>query len=357
MNSLSARNAAAFIVSAVGLDPEFVEVTRTEVLAGLVHRAASFLCPCPGRLLVRNVVDALRGLVDEESVTERIEFLVEELVSYGDLVQTASKPGDPQLLYTGPPSFVELPNGRILLLGVTPESVPWLPDDVTERISHQGHVRSLTPNALPGGVTSLVDAGYFSVPHTVWLHAPKTASPRTLCERYERLLQPTTDADCAGLTIIDPELPSVHYRGRWRQASGTGTFIARREQRYGAPLWSFAKLDQGRLVALVDFPVEHTGWRACDEAWWVQAAIDAHRQAPQVVTVEERARAGRARLGFSGPLPRWVQRQLDALAPLTNAPGALFCYDVPITDVAFITGFLADHLWMSTVRRTGVRTT
>lgn len=355
MKTLSAADARTLAVSASGLDPDIYDVAETEVLAGLLRRAASFLCPCPARSLVRAVVDALRGLVDEDSTTERVDLLVDDLVSYGDFVQTASAPGEPQLLYAAPPSFVSLPSGRVLLLGVTPESVSWLPNAITERLSYRGHVRSLAPNSLPNGVTPLLDAGYFSVPHMVWLHAPRTVSPGTLCERYERRLQPTAASESGALTIIDPTRPSTYYKGRWRQAAGTGCFVARRDQRYGAPLWSFVKLDEGRLVALVDLPMEPSGWRACDEAWWLQAAIDARRASPQAVIVEERPRAGRARLGFSGPLPRWVQRQLDIIAAPTTAPGALFWYDLPLTDVAFVKHFLAEHLWMDAVPTTGGR--
>jgi len=356
MKSVSAHDASALTVTGVGVDPEYFVITAPEVLAGLLRRAASFLCPCTTRTLVRNVVDSLRGLVDPNSVEERVEFLVDELVSYGDLVQTARTPNEPQLLYAAPPSFISLPTGRILLLGVTPESVRWLPDELAERISYQGHVRSLAPGVLPSGVTPLLDAGYFSVPHNVWLHAPKPVPAHILYERYEQLLQPTTGADSAELTIIDPSRPTTNYRSRWRKATGTGCFIARREQRYGAPLWSFVRLDVDRLVALVDLPVEPMGWRACDEAWWLQAAIDARRQSPQTVVVDERNKTGRARLSFSGPLPRWVQRQLDTIGSPTSATGALCCYDVPLPEVAFITSFLAQQLWMNTVRPTGVRT-
>ena len=76
---------------------------------------------------------------------------MEELVAYGDLTEVEKTPSPAasrgRLLYVTPPSFVLVPSGRILLLGITPESVEWLPRELVEKVEYQGHVRALPANS------------------------------------------------------------------------------------------------------------------------------------------------------------------------------------------------------------------
>lgn len=357
MRHLSANDARELVITTLGLDPERYECTATEVLAALLRRTASFQCPCSPRALLRSVEDSLRGLVTDEEVGERLESTLEELISYGDLMELAPASGPQSMVYTAPPSFVTLPSGRILLLGVTPESVEWLPAVLSKVVTCRGYVRSLPPEAIPTGASLLRDAGYFEVSYKLWLQAPKFVTPAALYAKYVDLLRTnTTVADPAGMTILDSAAPVKYYKGRWKAPAGTGCFVARRPQRYGAPLWSFVKLSEGRLVALVDLPVEVTTWRACDEAWRLQAAIDARNGIPHQVVITNRPETWQAELRFTSPLPRWVQRQLDAIGEPSTVTGALLGYSVPLTELSFITSFFAEHLWMSVVPTTGVRT-
>ena len=351
MKQLSPTDATNTVLHALGFNTARYVITSPEVLAALLRRAGSFQCPCSGRALIQTVSAPLQGLSDDDAAAS-IEVVLDELVSYGDFTEidmtTAAAGSHRRLLYVTPPSFVQVPGGRILLLGVTPESVEWLPVELAERVEYRGHVRTLPPQSAPQAASLLKAAGYFELPHKVWLQAPKIAGPQQVVTRYGSLLQ-GTDAliETTGMAILDPAEPVRYYKGRWKPpARATGCFVARREQRYGAPLWCFVKLSAGRLAALIDLPVENKGWRGCDEAWRLQAAIDTLNGNPQVAEIRE-SNSGTVQLRFFAPLPRWAKRQLDVLAAPMDSRGALFSYQLGRPDLSFVRQFLMQSLWMS----------
>jgi hypothetical protein len=355
MTHVSTDDAKRMAVEAAGFDPLRYSCSAPEVSASLI--AASFYSPCSARSLVRTVAESLQGLLDGDDVAGSIEAVLDELLAYGDLVEVERTASSGRLVYTTPPTFVTLASGRILLLGVCPESVEWLPATLSGRVAHRGHVRSLPPGIGATAGSLLKDAGYYELPHKLWLHAPKPTTASQVYERYVALLNENGGlTEPTGIAIVDPARPVRYYKGRWKPAAGTGFFVARREQRYGAPLWSFIKLLDGRLSSLVDLPVDGTGWRGCDEAWWLQAAIDACGS-PQYADASPIPDSDHVRLRFFAPLPRWVKRQLDVLGEPGTAKGALFSYDVPATDLNFIRQFLAQHVWLTVVSGKGDRNT
>jgi hypothetical protein len=354
MRLLSIEEAKRMVVQTVGLDPRRYECTSPEVLAALVRRAASFLSPCLTRSLVRSVAESLRGFLATEELIPHIEDIVDELVSYGDLVEAERTAGSGQFVYPAPPTFVTLGSGRILLLGVCPESVEWLPPNLNAAVNHRRHLRSLGPGAVTNAAVLLKDAGYYELPHKLWLQSPKTTTPNQVYEKYLGLQRGNGQpVDLAGITILDPAQPVSYYKGRWKEASGNGLFVARRAQRYGGQLWSFIKLRDGQLVSLVDLPIEGNAWRACDEAWWLQAAIDARNGTPQRARVSPISETDEVGLDFFSPLPRWVQRQLDVTGERIVKAGALISYKIPAAELTFAQEFLAQHLWMAIIQAKG----
>ncbi len=351
MKNVTIADANQIVVQALGFDPHQYDCGTVEVLAALLRRAASFQCPCSARALVRSVAETLQGLVTIDDLPDTIDGILDELLGYGDLTEVTGSEG--ATVYTTAPAFVTLASGRTLVLGVCPESVEWLPPTISANLTYHGHVRSLAPGNGPVG-SLLKDAGYYELPHKLWLHVPKNAPPKQVYERYVARQQDTGRlVEPAGITILDPSRPVRYYKGRWRPAAGTGQFVARREQRYGSPLWSFLTLKNGYMTSLVDLPVEETAVRGCDEAWWLQAAIDARNGTPQYAEIVPVTGTDKVRLRFFGPLPRWAQRQLDVIGEPQRAKGALFSYKIPKPDFHFIRDFLAQHLWMAFVPAKG----
>ncbi len=354
MRQLSIEGAKQVVVQAVGFDPRRYQLEGPEVLAALVRRAVSFQSPCSARSLARSVTDSLRGLVATEEFDSRIDSIVDELLSYGDLIEVERMAGSGQVVYPAPPTFVVLGSGRILLLGVCPESVEWLPPSLSGSLTYRGHVRSLASSIGAKAQTLLKEAGYFEVPYALWLQSPKPATPDQTFAKYVGLLAGSgLSSEPTGITILDPSEPVHYYKRRWKAAAGDGVFVARRAQRYGAPLWSFIKLQSGRLISLVDLPVTGNTWRGCDEAWWLQAAIDARNNRPQYARMTPVPNRTDICVSFASPVPRWVQRQLDVIGEPVTQPGALFSYNIPVGDLSFVEKFLAQHLWIDIMQAKG----
>jgi len=356
MKQLSPADVTKTVFHALGLNPAQHLITSPEVLAALLRRAASFRCPCSPRALIQSVIESLQGLTDTEGeFGAGMEAVVDDLVGYGDFNEIDKTPSLPtsrgRLLYVTPPSFVLLPSGRILLLGVAPESVDWLPRELVDKVEYRGHVRALPADSARQAPTLLKAAGYFELPHKVWLQGPKNTEPRQVLDRYVSMLRGTDGfAEPVGMIILDPSESVRYYKGRWKPpGSATGSFVARREQRYGAPLWCFVNLSAGHISSLIDLPLENRGWRGCDEAWRLQAAIDALNDTPQIAVVSECKDDHSVRLRFFSPLPRWIKRQLDVVATPIEERSSLFAYLIAPSDVAFVREFMVQSLWMSVV--------
>lgn len=353
MRRLTAAEVHAQKIAELGLDPNALDLTSTEAIAGALRRAASFLCPCAAATLVRGVVRPLRGLVDNiEVVKDMIEETLEAMLAHGDILEHRdfeedSGHGTATLLYAAPASFVARKSGAVILLGVASDQLSALPDDIEVRIEYVNHLRRLSP--LPGGDlrAELGQLGLMEISYDHWLKAPRMDTPAQHLSHIDRLLnaaQPSRDVP--GLLLIDPERPVRYYRGRWVEArSQSGRFVGRRSQAYGAQLWSYVQLRDGNPERLIDFPIGSSRWRGCDEAWRLQMAIDALRGEPQRFRV--RPGAGDTRvIEFFSPVPMWTRRKWDAVGEPVLSSGCLFAYRFPQAELAEELRFAREELWL-----------
>ena len=155
-----------------------------------------------------------------------------------------------------------------------------------------------------------------------------------------------------GLRVIAPEEKVTYYQGRWRslKPADSGLFVARRPQAYGADLWCVVLIADGAPARFLDLPADDLAAPGHDEAWRVQAALDAAGGSPQVFSVVRATGTG-ASLGrtvdFFSPLPRWAERYLQlAGMAVPKSRGALFSYRVPEDALPDLADFLASMLWM-----------
>ena len=337
-------------VQQLGLDTTAASLDSPEALAASLRRAASFMCPVgPGRL-IRTVEAATLGLIEGgDGLRERLASVLDALIGYGDLVELPGRnaPDGPQKhLYLGPPAFVRRASGSFLVLGIRPEAAPIVGEELLPLVVHDRHVRSVKADPGRDIEDLLLASGLREVPAQTWLQSPRSLDPQSAIDDYDaRLAVAGPAGEVDGLTIIDPSTPVMYYRGRWRSpvASDVGRFVARRPQAFGADLWCYAELDVGCAVRLVDLPVEPGLSRGCDEAWRLQAAIDAARGQPQVVRVQRTAGV----IDLFSPIPRWMQRRWDALAKPTRSAGALFSYSLTAEELAEEVQFAAGMLWLS----------
>jgi hypothetical protein len=321
-------------------------------LAAMLRRSAGTLCPCSPVTLRAALLESLQHLGSEETLEARIDAVIEGLVIVGDLLElsdvvTEGASVKETWIFAAPPSFIVRPNGKVFLAGVVRDQDTFLPHSLASRITYEAFARIIVPRAgedLPG---ELRDQGLRQLPDTVWLKRPRNMPARDLLASMRRQLGLQLSCGTVReLQILDSTRPVTYYRGRWKTPTDqSGTFIARRPQDYGAPIWCLAALEHGVPVKLLDLPQKRNRWRGCDAAWHVQMAIDYCRGQPQVY--RSRRVDGDVRLDFFSPLPQWSQRRLIVFGIPVPCEKSLFSFRLPHSEAETEQRFLQNNLWLA----------
>lgn len=340
-------------VEVLGLDPDAVDLVSTEALAASVRRAASFMCPTTPGALARGVVNALAWLPGfSEDVRLATHDTVQALVSYGDLLELPldDSSGKRRHVFLGPPSYVLRENG-CLLVGIRPDGEALVSEELLEDVEAEGHTRILGSEDPEALADSLRAEGLNELSSENWTRPPRSAEAREIIEAYTARLRAAGPAgEIEGLSLIDPAARPDYYRGRWRPVAPNdeGDFVARRPQAFGADLWCFAEVQGGEATKLVDLPVESPLAPGSDEAWRLQAALDAERGHPQRLSVRPGPHEASAIMDVYAPLPSWARRRLDLFStPVERGRGALFSYCISRGHLADEVEFLGRMMWLS----------
>jgi hypothetical protein len=223
-------------------------------------------------------------------------------------------------------------------------------------IAYEGHTRLIRATGSVAVAEMLASADLAEITPDQWLRPPPQRPAAQLVEGYIRRLEAAgPSGDIEGFRLIDPLARVTYYQGRWRQPtrSDVGHFVGRRPQAYGADLWCFATISEGQVLKLIDFPIGVSVAPAADEAWRLQAALDAVAGHPQRVRMRFGPDSG-AVIDFMSPIPSWAQRRLDIIGtPILRSSGALLSYRLRREDAAEELRFLADTLWISAEGQTG----
>lgn len=222
-------------------------------------------------------------------------------------------------------------------------------DALLAAVEHEAHVR-LLPGAGDVSAEQLLAQGLFELHADQWLGSPRPQAAAEGVADYVARVSATGEAGVLeGVRIIDPTRPPTYYHGRWREPkpSDEGTFVARRPQGYGADLWCFVEVVAGEVRRGVDLPIRNAVAPGSDEAWRLQAAIDAVNGAPQRIAVRPANRIGWSVVDLFSPIPSWAQRRLDAVGtPILRSRGALFSYAMPAAEISEEVQFLKDMMWL-----------
>lgn len=320
-------------VKALGLDSSQADLKSTETIACSLRRSGGFLCPCPFNTLIHSVVQTLEGLLDSlENLDEEIKSVLESLLAYGDFLEFANTSqggtGTNTLIYLAPPSFIRRNKNRVLLIGIVPDHISPLPDELEAKIEYVNHIRRLSADDIDDLGTYLTELGLIELNEDIWLRAPNYEPASNYLSRLDRILDLAPHSgDIADLLLLDPTTSVRYYSRRWvKLSSQSGRFVARRNQLYGSPIWCYVEAEKGSAKKFIDLPLRQSKWRGCDEAWRLQAAIDALRGKPQLFRVRPGTKGSNIMDLFS-PVPSWAQRKWDAVGervPGTN--GSLFSY-------------------------------
>ena len=148
------------------------------------------------------------------------------------------------------------------------------------------------------------------------------------------------------MKILDASKSPQFYKGRWREPTkqDDGRYVARRERRFGADFWCYVEIRDGEVRSLMDLPRLPHSESPHDEAWRLQAAIDAHQGTPQVYRI--RSENERQVIDVFSPLPSWAERQFRVVSePMPGEKGALCSYLVE-GSASSERDLLERYLWM-----------
>lgn len=343
----------ARMVRALRLDPTAVDLETPEAIAAALRRAGGLRCPTGPRSLVRAVTNPLLGLrqADPDDLRAQVEAILEATIAHGDLLeeQVLAPRQDEEvrgLLYLAPPSFVIRESGGAMILGIAPDGAAFLPDELEARLVHDRHVRKLR-DASSNLKKELLALGLVERSHRAWVRAPGAEEPSAYLERIDvALSRAERCVELPGLAVLDPSKSVKYYPARWTdRPSFSGRFVGRRRQAYGADLWCYVELSEGRPVRFVDLPLSERGLRGCDEAWRIQLAIDAASGAPQRFRILD-VGGGYVRLDLFSPIPRWACRRWDAIGQPIDPHACLISYKLPIAELEEEVQFARDELWL-----------
>jgi len=211
MKRLTIEEVHAQKIRELGLDPEALDLTTPEGIAGALRRAASYLCPCSAATLVRAVVRPLRGLTrDLEKARELAEDTLEAMISHGDILEQPEIVDGMQtarvLLYAAPASFVVRESGLVILLGVAADHLSPLPSELETRIQYLGHIRRLGPSPEIDDLrTELQHLGLFELTSDAWLKGPMASVASQTVAASDRALDIIAPSrEIPGLLLLDP---------------------------------------------------------------------------------------------------------------------------------------------------------
>jgi len=354
MKRITVAEVHAKKVAELGLDPDSLDLTSTEAIAGAIRRLAGFLCPCTAITLTRRIVRPLLGLVDDlDAIKERVEAIIEAVIAHGDLLEEqefreGQAAGSATLLYAAPPSFVFRESGAAILLGIASDQLSALPDNLEDRIEYTNHVRKLLSERDEDLRNELTQLGLIELSYQKWLKQPSSEPPTQHISKLDALLKSAPlSGEILGLSILNPESSVRFYPRRWTEPKAlSGMFVGRRPQAYGAPIWCYVELQKGNPLKVVDFPLKGSKWRGCDEAWRLQLAIDYIRGNPQLFRVRHGPSNSRV-IDFFSPIPMWARRRWDALGEPVDSSGCLFSYKFGEDESEEEIGFLTQYLWLA----------
>lgn len=324
--------------------------SATDLLKPALRRAAFILAPASRADLIRFVAEPLTPFGVEREV---IEVALEELITYGDILEMRKLDSDNwdaplYVLRPAPPSFVQRPDGTIIILGVAGAFSTPLTADLAQRVEDRGPVRVLADEDDRSLTSHLRLLGLTALSESAWLRMPATETAYSHLHRWTQRLSAVeeTPGGIPDVEILDFTRSVSFYAGRWAtpDASTTGTFIARRPQLFGARLWSIVEFNQGIARRQIDIYEDDDRQRSCDIAWRIQAAMDATNGRPQQVRM--RPASSGCTFDFFSPLPAFAERRLILIGNKTAGARCLFSFHIEDRHVAAERAALETHLWM-----------
>lgn len=343
--------ALAQTARSLGLTPDSASMSSQSraILAQSLRRASFNAAPCAAQVLRALVFAVQSPLTDDtDSLKAQIESALDDLIAIGDILEmrSDSEARSDLVLRPAPPAFVVRRDGSFIIIGVAGDEIT--PFSEPPIVHHESGLRSICPADAQTYRSELLGLGLIELPERLWLFAPAAVSAADVVAHWKaRLPVDVRPEKIEDLEILDGASTTTFYKGRWSalHPKHAGIFVARRRQRYGAKLWCLVDVKDGLVQRLVDIRARDCRTRDCDEAWRLQAAIDASAGTPQGVRVSSTEAA--TTLAFSSPLPAWAARRLSFIGNQVASPHALLAFEIPTENAQEELQWLGENLWLA----------
>ena len=347
MRLVDREHVARELCTALELDAAVHAPESDEVLSCAIRRCAAITAPCTRRSIVRAVAGALEVVIDIKH--ERVDDMLDVLIGHGDLSEIEGLDDEDvgPRIHLAPPAFVVRKSGSVLLLGVAADEVFPLPGAIQRQVEFREHLRLLAEDSAENLPAYLSDFGLLEISLSSWTRAPTRATAQDAVRALDaELVKATNSGAIEGLRILDSRRSVDFYRDRWIDPGRqhTGCFVARRPRPYRAPTWCYVELEGGQPVRFVDLPLAESSGRGCDEAWRLQAAIDACRDVPQ--KFKRRVHGDTVTFDFFGPMPRWAERRLSAFGQTAPRNRSFRSYELRHKEAEEEVEYLTSELWL-----------
>jgi hypothetical protein len=296
------------------------------------------------------VDDALSPLCADTELRAKCRDILQDLIAIGDLMEydevaatTGDRPVERRLVYAAPPYFVTLSDARFLILGIAPDGIDQVPEEI--QLLTKNHIRTLSTSDFPNARQLLLNYGLHEVPYDAWAKSPKVEAAVDFLGKMNMALNAAGPCgQIEELRILDGSIVTPWYNDRWTSPRGlTGRFVGTRPRKYGADLWCYIELEDGVAQSLVDLPIGRSLERGCDQAWRLQCAVDAELGHPQSYLATELDR-DQVRIDIHMPCPNWLQRRWDCIG--SRAGDSVFSYKFESNEAESEAAILEKNLWM-----------
>ena len=294
MIALTKSQCEGLALDSVGLSQSGFRVDSPEFLAVLVREATASISPCTRRELTGHILKHLSPLDPDYPWRDEIRETIESLLALGDLVEVYddAQETNQAIIYLAPNSFVELPGGLFVLLGGYQDVKGLIPNSIDAELTHVWYTRRLHVSDADVVRETLLDFGFLNLRPEFWLKSPDTLAAREHVLRYDEALsrmQPRQTL-IEEVSLLDTNVDVKRYSRRWSPLENQkGRFVGRRPQAFGSRLWCYLEVTDGMVLRHIDLPHFEHHWRAFDEAWHLQLALDSLRGTPQLFSVRPAA--------------------------------------------------------------------
>ncbi len=344
------------LIEELGLNSSVEKIHSVKVVSALIRRTAGLLCPCPQRKIQKTILKALYGIYrPPDDFSNIIKETIELLLAHGDLLEhgdiTSASSRAEVVINIAPLAFIKRKSGACIIIGIAPDDRIVLPKFLQERVQHKHITRMIPYDSSPNLSEHLKELGFIQLPYKAWSKHPLTTTPVKHIETVDRYFSSSFSQQSTyieGLQILDPSLSNTFYPGRWVPPADkhSGRFIGRRPQAYGSDLWCYVEMEKGEPSLFFDLPLPGSMWRGCDEAWHIQAAIDAIRKNPQVYRVREESQK-HIMLDLFSPIPSWVQRRWTMVGESIPRDKCLLSYRFKSEEISEEIKFVKEQIWLS----------